>query len=329
MSKTKIEDVIVPEIFAPYAIQLSKELSRLVQSGIAVQNDLLDDLVQQGGKYINLPYWKSLTGDDEVLSDSSPLTPAKITASQDVAALLIRGKSWSANELAGALAGSDPMEAIARLVVTWKLQKEQNVLFSILTGIAGVLTNHVNDISGESGEAAVINAKSILNTKQLLGDAADQLAAIAMHSATYTKLQEDNLIEYIPNSRGEVIFPSYMGYRIIIDDGCPVENGVYTTYLFASGCFARGEGVPVSLTPVETTRDSLASDDILINRWAYCLHPLGVKFNGSSVVGATPTNAELATSTNWTQVYEDKAIGIVMLKHRVTPVVTANEAKIS
>jgi hypothetical protein len=35
----------------------------------------------------------------------------------------------------------------------------------------------------------------------------------------------------------------------------------------------RGEGVPVDLTLVETDRDSLASDDILINRRAMVLHP--------------------------------------------------------
>ena len=48
MAKTSIADVIVPEIFAAYVIKQTKELSALIQSGIAVQNDKLDDLVTRG-----------------------------------------------------------------------------------------------------------------------------------------------------------------------------------------------------------------------------------------------------------------------------------------
>ena len=217
MAKTSIADVIVPEIFAAYVIKQTKELSALIQSGIAVQNDKLDDLVTQGGKLINMPFWAPITGDDEVLSDSAALTPAKITASQDVAALLIRGKAWSANELAGALAGSSPMAAIGAQVAGWWARKEQAVLISILNGIFGsaLATTHVNDISAGTGDAAVISGNAILDTKQLLGDAADQFTAISMHSAVYTTLQKQNLIAFIPNARGEVDFPTYLGYALL------------------------------------------------------------------------------------------------------------------
>jgi hypothetical protein len=322
MAKTKISDVIIPEVFSAYIIQMTKELSVLVQSGIATASSELDRLVTQGGKLINMPFWQPITGEDEILSDSSPLTPAKITAEADVAALLIRGKAWSSNELAGALAGDSPMKAISAQVAGWWSRKEQAVLISILKGIFSdaLAGTHVNDISALSGDAAVIGGNAILDTKQLLGDAADQLTALAMHSAVYTTLQKQNLITFIPDARGEVNIPTYMSYRVIVDDGCPNAAGVYTTYMFGSGCFGRGDGVPVDLTPVETDRDSLASDDILINRRAYVLHPFGVKFTNTDVLGVTPTNAELADGDNWEKVYEDKAIGIAELKHRIVSV---------
>lgn len=319
MAKTKIADVIIPELFAAYIVKMTKELSVLVQSGIATSNVELDRLVTQGGKLINMPFWKPITGDDEVLNDSNPLTPANISAGADVAALLIRGKAWSTNELAGALAGSSPMEAISKQLAGWWSRKEQAILISILNGIFGgtLSTSHVKDISAGTGEAAVISGNAILDTKQLLGDAADQLTAIAMHSAVFTTLQKQNLIQYIPTSKGEVMFPSYLGYRVLVDDGCPNNAGVYSTFMFAAGSFGRGEGNPVDLTPVETDRDSLASDDILINRRALVLHPVGVKFTNTSVAGVTPTNAELATAVNWSKVYENKAIGLAMLKHKI------------
>ena len=246
------------------------------------------------------------------------MTPDKITADKDVAALLIRGKTWSANELAGALAGSSPMNAISTQIAGWWSRQEQKILLSILNGIFGdALSSHVNDISGGVGAAAVISADAILDTKQLLGDASDQFSALAMHSAVFTRLQKQNLITYIPNARGEVNFPSYLGYRIIVDDGCPNDSGVYSTFMFANGCFGRGDGIPVDLTPVETARDLLQSDDFLANRRALVLHPFGVKFTNTSVAGATPENSELATASNWQRVYEHKAIGIAMLKHKI------------
>lgn len=314
MPKTQIADVIIPEVFANYVIENTRELSALIESGIASTDPRLDAAIGQGGKLINMPFWSPLTGDDEVLSDVAPLTPEKIQGNADVAALLIRARAWSTNELAGAMAGDSPMKAIAAQVAKWWAIKEQRTLVSILNGIfSGPLANtHVNNAS-DGG----ITAGAILDTKQLLGDAADQFTAIAMHSAAFTSLQKQNLIVYVPNSRGEIVMPTYMGYRVIVDDGCPVAGGVYCTYLFAAGAVARGEGVPVDLTPVETDRDSLASDDILINRRALVLHPRGVRFTNANVAGATPSNAELADKTNWEKVYEDKAIGLAMLKHKV------------
>jgi len=319
MAKTKISDVIIPELFAPYVIMQTKELSSIINGGIAITNAALDELVTKGGKLLDMPFWQPLTGDDEVLSDGTPLTPDKITAGADVAALLIRGKAWSANELAGALAGSDPMTAIGMQVAKWWNIQEQKILISILKGIFGgpLASTHVNDISGATDGAAVISANAVLDTKQKLGDASGQLTAIVMHSAVYTALQKQNLIDYIPNSQGVVDFPSYLGYKVIQDDGCPVASGVYDTYLFSNGCFGRGDGIPESLTPVEMDRDSLASDDFLVNRRALCLHPFGIKFKNTTVAGATPTNAELATATNWEKVVETKRIGMALLKHKI------------
>ena len=319
MAKTKITDVIIPELFAPYVIQQTKELSALIQSGISVPSRELDELVTQGGRTMNMPFWQPLKGDDEVLSDGTALTPDKIDANKDVGVLLIRGKAWSANELAGALAGSDPMTAIGAMVAKWWTIREQKILIAILNGVFGgaLAATHVNDISGLSGDAAVIGAAAILDTKQLLGDAADLFTALAMHSAVFTHLQKQNLIEYIPDARGEVNFPSYLNYRVVVDDGLPVAGGVYSTYLFANGVIGRGEGVPTSLTPVETDRDSLASDDILINRRAMVLHPYGVAWQNPTLSTATPTNADLATAANWAKVYENKAIGMALLKHKI------------
>ena len=100
MPKTKVADVIVPEVFNPYVVQQTAELSALYQSGIVATSDELNSLAASGGRLINMPFWNDLDGDDEVLSDTAALDIERITSGQDIAALLMRGKAWSVNDLA-------------------------------------------------------------------------------------------------------------------------------------------------------------------------------------------------------------------------------------
>ena len=319
MTVTKIADVIVPEVFSPYVIRKTTELSRLVQSGIITSNPELDRLITGGGKTITMPKWNDLAGNDEVLSEGTSLTADKISAGAEVATVLYRGKAWGATELAGCFAGSDPMDAIATLVAEFWNRKEQKTLISILEGVFGA-TNMTGLVSGDGTQA--ISAEAILDAKQLLGDAADKLTAIAMHSAVFTQLQKLNLIQYIPNSRGEIVMPSYLGYRLIVDDSLPVvpagsgNPAKYTSYLFADGVIGRGNGTPAALTQTEMDRDSLASTDYLINRRAFVLHPQGMKWIGTPAK-ETASNVELATGTNWTRVADIKQMGIVKLVHKL------------
>ena len=327
MAKTKIADVIVPEVFNPYVIQRTAELSAFYQSGIIARNENLDALARSGGKLINMPFWEDLTGDDEVLSDSTALTVGKIEADQDVAALLTRGRAWSVNDLAKALSGDDPMAAIGDLVAEYWARRFQAILIKTLDGIfspgttshsPGMDTNK-HDISSETGDAAVIDAKTAVDAIYKLGDNADKLTGFAMHSATVAKLTKDDLIETIPPSEGKPAVRTFLGKPVVVDDSLPVSSdGVYTTYIFGAGAFGWGEGgAPV---PVETARDALAGDDILIHRRHFILHPRGVAFQKVSISGATPSNTELASPQYWRRVYEPKNVRIVQFKHRLAAV---------
>ena len=313
-SATHISDIVVPSVFHKYLVEQTAEKSVLLKSGIVDPDVNFDDLAAKGGKTINMPYFTDLTGDDEVLSDQSALTPAKIGTDTDVAVLLGRGKAWGVNDLARALSGEDPMGAIVNLASTYWARKEQAVLLDILKGVfastAPAADGGMASTNSMSTESA-IDASIILDAKQKLGDSAEKLAAMAMNSATYTRLQKLNLIDAIPDSNANVGFGTYMGkYSIIVDDTIAVESGKYPVYLFGKGAIARGEGAaPV---PVETDRDSLAGEDILVTRRHYILHPRGVKWKGTAG-GAFPTNTELQTGGNWERVYEYKNVRMVKL----------------
>lgn len=315
MASVKIADVIIPVVFNPYVIAEVNRLDAFVQSGIIAPDSELDSLASGGGMLINMPYFNDLDGDSEELSDTIPLSVTGITSGQDAARLQMRGKAWGANELAGSLSGSDPMGVIGSKVAKFWTGQRSKILFSTLKGIETTCASNVYDISALVGALAVISGSTTIDAKQKLGDNADKLVAFGMHSAVYSKLQKDNLIIYTTTSDGLIRFPTYLGYRIIVDDTCPVVGDVYTSYLFGAGAIGLGNGS--APTPTEVDRDSLQGEDILINRQHFVLHPRGVKFNNTTVAGKSPTLLELETATNWTMVYEAKSVRIVIFKHKI------------
>lgn len=317
MAATKISNIIVPEVFNPYVIQETVRLDAFVQAGIITNDPALDALASSGGTIINMPFWNDLDGDSEELSDSGSLTVNAITAGQDQARLHMRGKAWGANDLAKALSGDDPMGIVASKVAKYWVGERGKALFKSLKGIETALAgSNVLDISSKTGGDEIISLESTLDAKQLLGDNSSKLTGIAMHSAVYTRLQKNNEIEFVADSQTLVQIPKYLGYNVVIDDQCPVSNGVYTTYLFGQGAFGLGNGE--APTPTETDRDSLAGEDILINRQHFILHPRGIKWTEASVAGKTPTFAEIATAGNWSKVYDTKNIRIVVFKHKIS-----------
>jgi len=323
MSKTKISDVIVPEVFNPYVVEQTAKLSALFQSGIVQRNNELDRLAQTGGRLLNMPFWEDLDGNDEVLRDDEALGVGKIEAGQDVAALLMRGKAWSVNDLAKALSGDDPMAAVADLVANYWARRMQVIVISTLKGVfAGTgMDGNELDISGESGSDANICGETSIDAVYKLGDAQDKLTGWLMHSAVVARLRKLDLIDYVQPSEVDAVMPTFQGKRVVVDDGLPTSGSgtdkIFETYVFGEGAFGQGEGqAPVQ---TETDRDSLAGDDILINRRHFILHPRGVKFKDEVVESnhPSPTNGNLENGDNWERVYEPKNVRIVRFKHKL------------
>jgi hypothetical protein len=317
MAATKISDVIVPDVFNPYVVERTAEKSALYQSGIIQSDAQLNALAQSGGTLLQMPFWADLTGDDEVLSDTGSLTAGAITASKDIARLHMRGRAWGVNDLAKALSGDDPMGVVGDLVADYWARRMQAALIKTLDGVfaSATMAGNLHDITAVTG-ADTFTGEHFIDATHKLGDAENLLTAIMVHSATYASMRKQNLINFIPNSQGVYDIPTYMGKRVIVDDGLPIVSTTnYTTYLFGAGAIGYGEGAPP--VPTETDRDSLAGEDYLITRKHFLLHPRGVKWNEASVAGDSPTNAELATAANWTRVYENKNIRIVKFLHKL------------
>jgi len=325
-------DVIIPEIFTPYVIEQSTQRNQFLASGVAQPMAELN--ATEGGDFVNVPFWKAnLSGDLEVLTDSTSLTPGKITADKQVGVILHRGRAFEARDLAALAAGSDPMAAIGAKVGEYVANQQQADLYKCLEGVFGALTGSdspaFDALRFDTSGATALGPRQVAKARAILGDQGDKLTAVAMHSACYYDLVERKAIDYVTNTEarlstpatgastinavggsiaaayGDVRVPTYMGLNVIVSDDITNSAGNYACYFFTAGAVATGEQAAMR---TETDRDILAKSDAMSLDMHYIYHPVGAKW---AVTTTNPTRAQLATVGNWSKVYETKNIGIV------------------
>ena len=327
MAITTIADLqMVPNKFSQYIIEQTTKKSALVRSGVAVAVPQVSQLINgtpKGGNMVTIPFYKPLSGDDEVFGEEE-MTPGKVETGADVATLLIRQRAWGDTDLAKVFGGADPLAAIASMLGDYWNEREQAIALNVLAGLfdggTAALKDHILDVSTAAGTDCIISVDNTLDTKQLMGDAADKLGVVFMHSATYTELQKQQKIETEYNSDLKIKIDYYLGYEVMVDDDMPVSGGVYTTYFVGKGAFARNDGMPQGLVGVEKTRKALSSTNYLINRRAFVLHPMGCAFNANATFAGNKkyaSNADLAKAANWKAAKDLKNIPIVALKHKL------------
>jgi len=328
-------DIIIPEIFTPYLIEATTARDAFLASGVV--QPLAELNATEGGDFINIPHWKAnLSGDFEVLTDSTSLTPGKITADKQVGVVLHRGRAFESRDLAALAAGADPMAAIGAKIADYVANQRQKDLLSCLAGVFGSLGSTSSSaaffgltIDGESGDTpTTLSPRHVAEARSLLGDQGDKLAAVCMHSKVYYDLVERRAIDYvtetdarltssvtdfvggsIANAYGNPTVPTYMGLRVIVSDDVQTDGSgsstEYATYFFTQGAVASGEQLAMQ---TETDRDILAKSDAMSIDLHYCYHPVGAKWGVGTV---NPTRAQLETVGNWSKVYELKNLGIV------------------
>lgn len=341
MALVQVANVIVPSVFTPYTQQLTEEKARMIQAGVMVRDAAIDGLLSGGGLTFNVPSWKDLANDTENVSTDDALggsdsTPKGHSAVSEVAVRLNRNQSWSSSDLAGDLAGSDPMASIGSRVSYYWARRLQAAFVATITGVfadndaAPSGSEHVqydmtNDVSGSSFQDGVTNftTEAFLDACLTMGDSMEDLAAVMVHSVVYNRMQKNNLIDFIPDSNGVVSIPTFLGRRVVVDDGMPKSTNVYDTWLFGFGAVRLGVGTPNVATEVE--REPKAGtgggQEILYSRVQWCIHPVGVKFAVSSPASGGPSNAtssgNLAHAASWQRVFpERKMIKIARLKTR-------------
>jgi hypothetical protein len=332
MALVQVADVVVPSIFTKYVQQKTEEKSRLIQSGALARDAAIDALLAGGGLTFNVPSWKDLTNDAENVSTDTAYdydggdnsAPKNVGTSQEVAVRLSRNQSWSSSDLAAALAGSDPMMSIADNVAGYWARRLQANFIATITGVFAdnaaapsgsehTQNDMTNDVSGASYTAGVtdFSAEAFLDAALTMGDSQEDLGLVMVHSVVYNRMQKNNLIDFIPDSNGQINIPTFLGRRVIVDDGMPKSGAVYNTWIFGAGAVRLGVSTPK--VPTEVERNPNAGNgggqETLYSRVEWAIHPVGMKYAGTAPSGGpsvASTSNNLAHAGSWMRVFPER-----------------------
>ena len=334
MANTLLSDIIDTVVYQDLPAVNSPEKTAFYQSGIITQNALLNGIASAPGKTSELPFWKDLdaTSAPNLSSDNaaSSATPDKIVQGEQIARKLYLNKGWSAADLASEVAmGPTAMQAVRSRADTYWMRQWQRYLVAATNGVladnvANDSSDMANDVAIEDGNSAtaanLFSRSNFTGAAFTLGDAFENTGVLAVHSVVYKRMVDNDDIDFIPDSQGQMTIPTFMGKRVVVDDGMSVVAGTtsgfkYTSVLFGEGAFGYGDGMPE--VPVEVEREAAQGDgggiETLWTRKTYLLHPFGMQFTSGSVAGNSATLAEMALAANWDRVVERKNVPIAFL----------------
>lgn len=337
MATVRLSDVIIPERYLDYNAEDSPEKTAFFESGIAVTR--ADLYPQNGGNIITVPFWKDIDptrepnyGTDDPAVDA---VPEKIGTAEQIARIAHINHGFQAADLTGELAGSDPMQRIRnRFGTYWRRQWQRRAL-ATMSGLyaANVAQNSgdmVVDISIEAGLTAtaanLFSRTAFTSACFTMGDMFDEVQAIAVHSIVAKRMIDNDDIDFVADSQGNLTIPTFLGKRVIIDDGLPVQAGTtsgfkYTSILMGTAMLGYAEGSPN--VPVEVEREAAAGNgagiETLWERKSWLLHPLGYKFTNDTLTGGAATArsanlADLRLAANWNRVYDRKNVPLAFLR---------------
>ena len=324
---TNLSDLVTRPEFLAYQREDIYNNCKWIQSGAVVRNSALD--ARAGGVQVQVPFFKPINPTEVVIQDNNTwgaggyVAPEKITAGDQIMPILHRTFAYASSDLAAMGSGTDPLAAVRSYITRAVNKLRTTTLISQLNGVFGTaLSGNALNISQSTAgatEANFLSASNVIRAKHLLGERADELSIIALHSDVYAYLQAIGALTFSTSalSTGGAItwggggvgltsdaVANFMGLRVIVDDMlAPTVNAggadQYTCYIMTQGAVA--EGVQQEMR-IEADRNILSLQDVLQCNYHYGFHVMGTKFAGA----VNPDNAVLGTAGSWTLAYTER-----------------------
>lgn len=289
------------------------------------------DLIGEKGNVATIPIYKPLDANEsgmEALNNDGETnnTPVEISGNKQTCMMIQRMKAFKAKDFTKELTGADPMTQIKNKIAGYYQQVWENEMMNIAKAVLGVtaLKEHVLDL----GEKA-IDAGSVYDIGQAaLGDMADGLGLMVMHSMIYKEYQKMGMVDFDKYVIGEVIqkevtLPTIAGKHVLVTDrytsnGLTGTNAVYSTFLFGEGAFLSCD--KKNYEKQYTTNydpETAAGIDKFYTKQGKVLHPNGLSLAVDNIEKESPTFAELGTSSNYALKFNTKNVKMGLIKSKV------------
>ena len=316
-------------------------LTAMFESGAVANNAEIHNLIANGSDLYTIPFYKVLGGTPENYDGATDITLTDPAGGTQSGIVYGRAHGWKEKDfIVDYNSGADPMKQITSQVAKFWQKQRQNTMLKILGAVFGVTgsgdyagwANHTTDISSASttvADANKVGATTIADAIQkAVGDASDQFTLCFMHSKVAANLANLNLLNYWKYTDAQGIerkmrLGDINGITIVVDDSAPYTAATtgdsavaakYTTYIMGAGAIQYAQA-PVK-TPSEVVREALTGGgySALVTRLRETIHPNGFSFTKpTSGYTASPTDAQLGASANWSIIADPKTIALARI----------------
>lgn len=341
MATTRIQDLIVPEVFASYVNDLQTRKLNIIRSGAVTVDSELSSYLNGAGSEFNFPFFGLLGETGEHIGSDDPndrIVPEKVSAKNLKVARCIRTSAWQVANLDKILTAEDPMAYIGTQVADNRSGAFQRQFLSVCKGI---FANNASasddyhtqndqrlDVSGVSYSKGTtdFSASHLIDAISKLGDNQDGLGMIMVHSLVFANIQKQDLIDTRLPSDGSAPRYYYNGYEIIVNDLLPVTvtagSAVCSTYIFGRDQFRLGFGNVDN--PVDFDVDKFGGNGMgittMFNKYCNAVAPRGYSYIGTGYGVGGPANADATGSfdkaTSWQRVTSNKNCKMIELVTR-------------
>lgn len=298
----------------------------LQASGILSQTDLVQD---DTGHFVDITQYPTVSDAAQQIVSGTDVDYVDFSDYKQRAVWLLRAWGWGQENLIQIIAKKDPQSEIMRQLAVTVAREIQTTAINVVKGImaTALASTHSTGASFSGGE---ITYPGILAAKQLLGDSQLLLTQAIANS----KVVNDAVLLNIASFPAGVVgneaaksgaLPVIAGMNTWMEDAIAAVTSVYSSYFAAPGALVykfapwtrrgiNGEVKTSAMIDIEPWRNPATSGglDIVYVRIKFLVHPLGMQYNSAT---NNPTNAQLATGSNWTKVADDnRKIKIVELK---------------
>jgi hypothetical protein len=344
-----------PQAFGAYVNRIpNPNKTELAKSGAVGSNENARNALsnQTGSLYARVPYFGRIGGDTSQNNDGNTDIASTNTSTYEqgfITASRMDGwteKSFSKNITAGV----DFMDNVAAQISDYKLEVKQAILLAILEGIFSMKTTgtsvaakaakeflaaHVYDITGNTGDDAVVGASTLNKAIQkACGDNKNIFKLVIMHSEVATNLENLRLLKYLTYTdadgvQRDLTIGTWNGRTVLVDDNMPTEEvaasgdvaayTAYTSYVLGEGSIILddiGDSVPYEMSRDPKTN---GGQDTLYVRDRFICGVDGISFEKPASITASASNADLKNGENWniindeTKAIPHKAIAIAKI----------------